>query len=343
METIGYFDSSHEMPEEIVTAAGFVPYKILGSVQEPTDAADRYLPAFSCPAARSWLTEALVKSGQWAGIVVAQGCNATNRHYDVWKMHVETPFLYWFNCPAKRTGSAVRFLKKELQRLIQGLEERFKVRITDDGLKKAIAGANAVKSRLRTLSALRDTRDVPNGELLKVLFTCLQQERNRLVPQLDRLIEAWQRRDPFPAGKKRILLTGSDVTYVEWMELLDECGLRVVRDDLSIGERYFSASIPEDGDPLDALVRYYMSIPVPATRPGLGERIDHLRHMLDDTQVDGVVSQNLKFCEPYAYDAVLVKEALEAKGVRVIHLERQFTALEDQQAANRLMAFAELL
>ena len=67
MKTIAYFDSSHDMPEEIIMAAGFFPYKIFGDVHESNAPADQYLQAFFCPAARSFLTEALDPVGRMGG------------------------------------------------------------------------------------------------------------------------------------------------------------------------------------------------------------------------------------------------------------------------------------
>ena len=122
MDTIAYFDSSHDMPEEVISAAGFVPMKIMGDVHASNDPADQYLQKFFCPAARSFLTQALAQSSQWAGIIVAHGCDATNRHYDVWKLHVKTPFLYWFNSPIRSDAIAKRFYIEELKRLIAALE-----------------------------------------------------------------------------------------------------------------------------------------------------------------------------------------------------------------------------
>jgi benzoyl-CoA reductase/2-hydroxyglutaryl-CoA dehydratase subunit BcrC/BadD/HgdB len=80
---IAYFDSSHDMPEEILMAAGKIPYKILGDVHTPNDPADKYLFETFCPAARSFLTEALSSSNKWEGIVAAHGCDATHRQFDV--------------------------------------------------------------------------------------------------------------------------------------------------------------------------------------------------------------------------------------------------------------------
>ena len=70
MSEIAYFDASHDLPEEIVMAAGMTPIKILGDVNNPNDLADQYLPQFFCPQARSFLTEALQSPNKWAGIII---------------------------------------------------------------------------------------------------------------------------------------------------------------------------------------------------------------------------------------------------------------------------------
>ncbi len=343
MKTIAYFDASHDMPEEIVMAAGFVPYKILGDVHTSNEPADRYLQAFFCPAARSFLTEALARSGEWEGIIIAQGCNATNRHYDVWKRHVKTPFLYWFNGPAKDDAIALRFMKTELWRLIDALERQFHAGITEEKIAAAIRESNALKKRLQALSALRSTRDIPNRDYLEALVKSMQLPKQEAAAAVDAMIAQAEKRGPFPAKKKKALLTGSDVTYPELMDELDEVGFRAVRDDLSVGERYYATLIPEEGDPVEALALYYLNIPKPATKLGLRKRIDFLEQALAQSGLDTVISQNIKFCEPFAYDSVLVNGALKEKGARVLHLEREFTPGPDHQLMNRLAAFSEML
>ena len=57
----------------------------------------------------------------------------------------------------------------------------------------------------------------------------------------------------------------------------------------------------------------------------------------------GVISQNIKFCEVFAYDAPFLKSQLDVIQVPVIHLERDFTENIDQQISTRLEAFVELL
>ena len=90
-------------------------------------------------------------------------------------------------------------------------------------------------------------------------------------------------------------------------------------------------------------MEYYMNIPKPTTRPTIQQRLDYLYQALGETKVDGVLSQKVKFCEPFAYDSVPVNNALKDKGYKVIHLERDFSPAADQQLANRLMAFVKML
>ena len=72
-------------------------------------------------------------------------------------------------------------------------------------------------------------------------------------------------------------------------------------------------------------------------------RLDFLLQALKDTKVDGVVSQNVKFCEPYAIDAPFIVDSLKKHNYKVINLERDFTSNPDQQMHNRLDAFRETL
>jgi benzoyl-CoA reductase/2-hydroxyglutaryl-CoA dehydratase subunit BcrC/BadD/HgdB len=343
MQKLAYFDSAHDTPEEIITAAGLLPYKIVGDVHISNEPADQYLANFFCPQARSFLTEALGHSKEWAGIVVAHGCDATNRHFDIWKIHVETPFLHWINTPMKTDQNAAKFYKVELERFRRELEAKFKTQITPDKIKAAIKESNAIKSKLRELAALRTTKDIPNKEYFEMVKTIFTVPRSEALPMLEQKLKEWIAKPAFPANKKKILLTGSDITYSEWWQMLDEAGLRVVRDDLSIGERYFAHDIPTKDDPLDALIDYNFNVPRPSTRHPPDSRLDFLLQQLQETKVDAVVSQNVKFCEVYAFDSVFINNAIKAKGTPVMHLEREFTPIIDQQLVNRLEAFRETL
>lgn len=343
MEKIAYFESSHEFPEEIVMAAGMTPYKIMGNVHKVNDPADQYVQNFICPAARSMLTETLTNAEKWAGIIVAHGCDPTNRFFDVMRRHAKSDFIYWFNSPMNRNATAHKYLKVELKRMINEIEKKFNVTITDEKIKDAIKTSNQIKQLLQQIAKFRAEKDITNKEYFEICLKVVQLPKAEVIELLEKTLDEWKARPEFPRDKKKVLLTGSDITYVEWLEILDESNLRVVRDDQSVGERYFANQIPDKPDPLDALIEYHFKKPRSAEKNPPDPRIDYLLGALEQTQVDFVVSQNVKFCEVYAFDAVWIQDALKEKGYKVLHLEREFSPTKDRGTITRLEAFAEML
>jgi benzoyl-CoA reductase/2-hydroxyglutaryl-CoA dehydratase subunit BcrC/BadD/HgdB len=343
MERFAYYDTGHEFPEEIVMAAGFTPYKILGDVHEPTDPADRYIHNYICPFSRSALTEGMAHSEEWAGIAFCHGCDTTNNQYDIWKRHVKTDFLYWINTPANNNKTARPFHVRELKRFIDHLEKKFKVTITTDKLKAAIKTSNRVKDLMRQLASLRASKDIPNPDYHALVRKCVQMPKDELIKELESTLKDWKKRPEFPANQVPVLLTGSDITYPEFMEALESAGLRIVRDDMSLGERYFAETISEKGDPIEALVDYNSRIPQPPTRLPFEARLDYLFKCLRETPVKGVVYQTLKFCEPHLLDQPYIMDQIKKAGYKVIIIEREYTPVIDQQVVSRLETFREII
>jgi benzoyl-CoA reductase subunit C len=343
MQKFAYFDTGHEFPEEIVMAAGFTPYKILGNVHESSDPADSYVHNYICPFSRSCLTEGMAHSDEWAGIAFCHGCDVTNNQYDIWKYHVKTDFLYWINTPANNNKAGRSFHAHELRRFITHFEKKFNVTITPDKLKDAIKTSNKIKNILRKLSALRSTKDIPNGDYTDIMRRCVQMPKEDLLKELESRLEDWQNRPDFPKDKVPMLVTGSDITFGESMEAFEIAGIRMVRDDMSLGERYFAESIPEPGDPVEALVDYNCKIPQPPTRLPFEARLDYLRKCLKETQVKGIVYQILKFCEPHTLDMPYFVEELKKDGYKVLTIEREYTPTIDQQLVSRLETFKDMI
>ncbi len=88
---------------------------------------------------------------------------------------------------------------------------------------------------------------------------------------------------------------------------------------------------------------YHLNIPRPATKNPPDKRLQYLLACMERGGISGIVSQNMKFCEPFALDSVLINQALKDRGHKLIHLERDFTHNIDMMLVNRLQAFAELL
>jgi benzoyl-CoA reductase/2-hydroxyglutaryl-CoA dehydratase subunit BcrC/BadD/HgdB len=343
MNIFAYFDTGHEFSEEIVMAAGFTPRKILGNVHVANDPADRYVHNYICPFSRSCLTEGMARSGEWTGIAFCHGCDTTNNQYDIWKYHVKTDFLYWISTPAKTDATARAWHERELRRFIRHLEKHFQVTITDDKLSDAIRTSNRVKALMRRIAALRAEKDIPNATYFELARKCVQADKAETIRDLEAFLAAAPQLPPFPADREPVLVTGSDITCGEVMEILEAAGLRAVRDDLSLGERYFAEAIAEEGDPVKALVDYHARIPAPPTRIPFDARLAYLRACLKATPVKGIVYQILKFCEPHGLDLPFMTGELKKDGHKLIIIEREYTPTVDQQVVSRLESFREII
>jgi len=127
------------------------------------------------------------------------------------------------------------------------------------------------------------------------------------------------------------------------MQVFEAAGLRAVRDDMSLGERYFTETISESGDPVKALTEYNSRIPQPPTKIPFEARLNHLRKCLAETKVQGIVYQILKFCEPHGLDLPYISGELKKDGHRLIVIERDYTPNIDQQLVSRLESFREIV
>jgi benzoyl-CoA reductase subunit C len=125
--------------------------------------------------------------------------------------------------------------------------------------------------------------------------------------------------------------------------LVDELGGRVAGDDLCTGSRTFHDQVGPAGDPLAALVDYYLRRPpCPAKlQPGHDPGRTLIEGVLQQ-QADGVLFVLEKFCEPHAFDYALILPALDEYGIPHLLLEMEQTpSLESLRT--RLEAFLEML
>jgi len=124
-------------PIEIITAAGFHPYRILPNT-DPSLAIS-YLDSNFCPYVRSCLGEALDKKSEYAdNLIIVNSCDAMRRLYDAWRHYIRGNFIYFLDLPRDDSMKDIQYYQDNLQSLIDGLEEKFKIKISEDSLYRAI-------------------------------------------------------------------------------------------------------------------------------------------------------------------------------------------------------------
>jgi benzoyl-CoA reductase/2-hydroxyglutaryl-CoA dehydratase subunit BcrC/BadD/HgdB len=72
-------------------------------------------------------------------------------------------------------------------------------------------------------------------------------------------------------------------------------------------------------------------------------RFDRILQLVREYQVDGVISQIIRYCVPYAHDLPLITERLKQIGIPTLALDVEYGTSGSGQIRTRVQAFLEML
>ena len=343
---VGYFCSY--APEEIIWAAGALPYRILGTSGE-ISRADGHLQAYSCSLVRGALDDALTgKLDFLDGTVFPHTCDSIQRLSDIWRLNAGLDLHLDLVLPVKlNTKSAEDYMQAVIKKFHHDFETGFGVEITPAKLSKAIQTFNQIRADLQRIYEIR--RDhcelVSSRDLHAIVKASMVMDRSELAERLSAVVDLLQTQNPeTDTSGKRLVLTGGICSMPEIYQPIEDAGGTVVWDDFCTGSRYFEGRIDPDGDPLNSIGhRYFNRIICPAKHRDCFSRGNSLLKMVENTRAQGVIFVLLKFCDPHAFDYPYIKELLDRAGIHSLLLEIEDQQTSEEQLRTRLEAFIELL
>ena len=141
------------------------------------------------------------------------------------------------------------------------------------------------------------------------------------------------------------MVVGSVMNNPEFIKSIETQGGLVVTDELCTSTRYWSDPVVLDGDktPLEAISqRYLNNFPCARMVPS-DERFNRILNLVRDFKVDGVISQIIRYCVPYAHDLPLLTDRLKAQGIPTLALDVEYGTSGSGQIQTRVQAFLEML
>jgi benzoyl-CoA reductase subunit C len=353
-KVIGYLCSY--VPVEIITASGFVPFRLKGDVNEPITKADIDMETIVCPLVRSCFDLSVKDNYEFLdGLVIPHACDSICRTYDIWKYTLRLPYSHFINMPHGSDDSSLDFYKAILNTFRQSLGRFAGREISDDSLARAVRTCNENRKRLRVLADFRKSYPplISGSEFTRVLVATMSLPVEESLNLLDGVIAEVKLR-PRTTGieLRRIMVVGAEVDDDEFIRLVEDSGAYMVIDDLCPGTKDYWPDADATPDPMDGIAeRYLRRIKCPRTyreQTGtypeyLEDRFGHIGRFIRNFKVDGVILYTYKYCDPFGFEVPAMKSYIESLGTPVIYLEDEYSMSTIARLRTRIQAFYELL
>jgi len=344
-KVVGYLCSA--MPNEMLTAAGLIPFRLRATGSTETELADAFFSSINCTFPRHVFNMALKGEYDFMdGLIMFNSCDHIRRVYDHWTRQMKTPFVKILSLPKKAAPPQVEWFREELVNLKNDMQEHFGVEITNDKLKQAIGLHNESRRLLRKIYDMRKNAHPPitGAEALAVTVagTAMPQERYRQL--LVELLGDLKDREGNGHYRARLMIMGGELDNPGYIKAVEDQGGLVVTDSLCFGSRMLWQDVNEDiDDPLLALAQYYV-----ADRPSCARmyteyerRTQYIRKMIEDFKVDGALFERLTFCEVWGFEQFSLINDFKEWDIPLLCVDREYTLGGVGQLKTRVQAFLE--
>ena len=359
MHPIAY--TCYHMPEVVLNVDNCFSVRLRAPKTGSFDIASYYMSNYTCEYCRA-LVERAIEGGYnfLDAIAGVDACAEMNRCMENIEL-VAAPdmpnkkmFVTHCDIPYKVKDYTLKHYVTQIRnRFLNVLAETYGVDTSDEALRKAVAEHNEVCKIITEIGDMRKLENPPitgyEFHVLNLVTYCCP--KSKILPYLKETLAEIKKRKPEPEFpfRARVVVAGSEIDDPEFTKLLETCGAMVVAD------RYCFGSFPSrerieirDGETaFDAIVRHYLHWNQCA-RFMEGAKIDQrhaeVKRLVDEFHADGVIYENMKFCEFWSYEKVLASHILtEEMGVPCCTIEKEYALGSIGQLRTRFQAFVESL
>lgn len=316
-KVVGHFQVN--FPEEIVHAAGLLPFKVRGAPIESVHADSRF-GSYLCSILKSSLELALSQTVELEMFVTHPICDAARNLAAVWGRNVSYPCQILYLPQNSNSPHSVIYLRGEYDRLMRSIENISGEQISNDALRHSLAVFNENRALIRELYEIKkETPWLVSADEAYVLVALAglipREEHNELLRTLLPQIRARAARTQ---DKVRVVFEGGFCEQPP-LDLIRAIARScyVVDDDLLIGLRWLLEDVPLDGDPLANLAAAYLekSSYSPVQHDLRKPKEQMLLERMRKSRAEAAIITAAKMCEPGLEEQVAYTRALDEAGI----------------------------
>ena len=335
-------------PEELVYAAGAVPFGVWGCMGAPNEAR-KYFPPFYCSICQMTLEMGLTGMlDGLSGYMTTALCDTLRAASQNWRAGVGNaiPLIYVSQPQNRKTDFGRAYAVDSYAQVAHEVEECAHGIIDDENLGAAIRLYNEWRAAMREFVELAGSHPAEVGvrARLAVIQAGYYMDKAEHLAMVRELNAALAQLPESAGGFKRVVLSGIFEDIPAIAEMIDEMGYAVVADDLAKESRVFVMAVPEDEPPLEALADAWCALDGDSLLYD-PEKL-HPKKVADlarASQAQGVILLLAKFCDPEEFDAPFVKAACHEAGIPFLQIEVDQSTETYEQARTQLEAFADVL
>ena len=226
--------------------------------------------------------------------------------------------------------------------------------VSDDAaLRKTVEQFNRL---CRVVTQIGDYRKLPNPPITGYEFHVIQLvsqvcPHDLILPYLEETLEELKTREPEPSFpfRARVAVVGSEIDDPDFTKLIESCGAMVVAD------RYCFGSFPGREEieifpgesAFDAVCRHYLHWNQCARFMDgmkIDQRHSEVKRLAEEFKADGLIYENMKFCEFWSYEKVLASNIfINELHIPTCTIEKEYALGAVGQLRTRFQAFIESL
>ena len=346
-------------PEPLMNLGNAFGVRLFAPNTGSMDVATYYMTSLLCENSRALLERAIEGGFNFADCLVApDGCTMINRAAEnmelLHTMDEGKPNFFYENMEIalKADENGVNLMKLQCQNhILNPLHEKYGIDISDESIRKAVKEHNEICEIIQKLGEFRKEEFPKITAYEFAVFTLATYvcPKYLIKKKLQETLKEVEKREPDTTKyRARVVLTGSEIDDVLLIKLIEECGAYVCADRYCFGS--FPGRIPieinDDEDAFTQVCRHYVmksQCPRYMDMPTVYGRKQYIADLAEEFKADGIIYEQVNFCDPWAYEKLLGSTMLEQDyGYPVLAVNRPYNiASSVGQMRTRVQAFVE--
>lgn len=317
-----------------------------------------YLTSFLCEYSRALLERAIEGGYNFADCLIApDGCTMMNRAVENMELlkslgkGKENFFFDYMEIPMKADDNGLELYVLQCKNhILNPLKKAYGIDVSDAAIRKSVAEHNRVCELIRAIGEYRkaDKPTITGYEYNVITLCTYVAPKYLLIDKLEETLKELKTRKPDKSSHRiRVLVVGSEVDDTDFIKLVEDSGAYVCAD------RYCCGSFPgrdpivlqDDEDALTQICRQYMyrnQCPRMMNMAKMVGRREYVNQLAKEYNADGIIYQQIKFCDPWAYERMLGSHILsEDYDYPVLSVDRPYNIATSGQMRTRVQAFVE--